>query len=42
MSKIEEAQAAYQNFTNEFQSLILCTVSEENQPNASYAPFCDG
>jgi len=39
MSKIEEAQAAYQNFTNEFQSLILSTISEENQPNASYAPF---
>ncbi|MGI8504964.1 MAG: HugZ family protein [Hassallia sp.] len=39
MSKIEEAQAAYQNFTNEFQSLILSSVNQENQPNASYAPF---
>lgn len=39
MSKIEEAQAAYQGFTQQFESLILSTVSEDNQPNASYAPF---
>ncbi len=39
MSQIEQVQAAYQGFTDLFESLILSTVSEENLPNASYAPF---
>jgi heme iron utilization protein len=39
MSQKEEIQAIYQNFTNHFESVILCTVSVEGIPNASYAPF---
>ncbi|MBR8837050.1 MAG: pyridoxamine 5'-phosphate oxidase family protein [Stigonema ocellatum SAG 48.90 = DSM 106950] len=39
MSQFETALAAYQNFTDLFQSVILSTVSEDGIPNASYAPF---
>jgi hypothetical protein len=39
MSKVEKAQAEYENFTQEVQSVILSTVSESGKPNASYAPF---
>lgn len=33
------ALAAYQGFTDLFKSVILSTVGEDGQPNASYAPF---
>lgn len=39
MSQFETALAAYQSFTDSFQSLIISTVSADNTPNASYAPF---
>lgn len=39
MSKFEAATAAYQTFTDHFQSIVLSTVSAEGEPNASYAPF---
>ncbi|NJR69302.1 MAG: HugZ family protein [Synechococcales cyanobacterium CRU_2_2] len=39
MSKFEAAIAAYQTFTDAFQSIILSTVSLEGHPDASYAPF---
>ncbi|MBW4633900.1 MAG: pyridoxamine 5'-phosphate oxidase family protein [Iphinoe sp. HA4291-MV1] len=39
MSQFETTLAAYQDFTDLFQSLIICTVSADNTPNASYAPF---
>ncbi len=39
MSKFEAAVAAYQTFTDNFQSIVLGTVSAEGEPNASYAPF---
>ncbi|MBW4508752.1 MAG: pyridoxamine 5'-phosphate oxidase family protein [Scytonematopsis contorta HA4267-MV1] len=39
MSQLENAQVAYQGFTEQFQSAIISTVSQEGVPNASYAPF---
>jgi hypothetical protein len=39
MSQFETALAAYQSFTDLFQSVIISTVSADNIPNASYAPF---
>jgi heme iron utilization protein len=39
MNRSENAQAAYLNFIEAFESLILATVSAESFPNASYAPF---
>ncbi|WP_017318373.1 HugZ family pyridoxamine 5'-phosphate oxidase [Mastigocladopsis repens] len=39
MSQFETALTAYQGFTDLFQSLIISTVSADNIPNASYAPF---
>ncbi|MBP5975009.1 pyridoxamine 5'-phosphate oxidase family protein [Brasilonema sp. CT11] len=39
MSQFETALAAYQSFTDSFQSLMISTVSADNTPNASYAPF---
>ena len=39
MSQFEAIQAAYQTFTNQFQSAVICTVSQDGLPNASYAPF---
>jgi heme iron utilization protein len=39
MSQLETAIAAYQNFTDLFQSLVISTVSADHIPNASYAPF---
>ncbi|OKH34661.1 pyridoxamine 5-phosphate oxidase [Calothrix sp. HK-06] len=39
MSQFEAIQAAYQTFTNEFQSVVISTVSKDGVPNASYAPF---
>lgn len=38
MSSIETAIAAYQNFTDSFNSVILSTISTEGKPNASYSP----
>ncbi|BAZ13271.1 pyridoxamine 5'-phosphate oxidase-related FMN-binding protein [Calothrix sp. NIES-4071] len=39
MSQFEAIQTAYQIFTDQFQSAVICTVSEDGLPNASYAPF---
>jgi heme iron utilization protein len=39
MDKFSAALATYQAFPEQFQSLILSTVSAEGLPNASYAPF---
>ena len=39
MTQFEEALAAYQSFPEQFQSIVLSTVSEDDAPNASYAPF---
>ncbi|MBD2775230.1 HugZ family protein [Iningainema tapete] len=39
MSQFENALAAYQGFTDQFQSVMLSTVSADGLPNASYAPF---
>ena len=39
MTQFEEALAAYQSFPENFQSVVLSTVSKEGVPNASYAPF---
>jgi len=39
MSQFAAALAAYQTFTDSFQSLILSTSSSDGIPNASYAPF---
>jgi putative heme iron utilization protein len=39
MSQFEAIEAAYQVFTEQFESLIISTVSQEGIPNASYAPF---
>ncbi len=39
MSQFEAIQAAYQTFTDQFQSTVICTVSQDGFPNASYAPF---
>lgn len=39
MSQFEAIQTAYQTFTDQFQSAVICTVSQDGLPNASYAPF---
>lgn len=39
MNQPENAQATYLDFLEQFESLILATVSVEGVPNASYAPF---
>lgn len=39
MSQLENAQTEYENFAQQFESVILSTVSETGMPNASYAPF---
>ncbi|BAY89308.1 pyridoxamine 5'-phosphate oxidase family protein [Tolypothrix sp. PCC 7601] len=39
MSQLEQVQAEYEKFTEQFQSLIISTVNAEGMPNASYAPF---
>jgi heme iron utilization protein len=39
MSQFEAIEAAYQVFTEQFESLIISTVSQDGIPNASYAPF---
>ncbi len=39
MNQIAKAQAEYENFTDQFGSIILSTVDAEGFPNASYTPF---
>jgi heme iron utilization protein len=39
MSQIEKAQAEYNSFLPEFQSVIISTISAAGIPNASYTPF---
>jgi putative heme iron utilization protein len=39
MSQLEKAQAEYASFPQEFQSVIISTISSEGIPNSSYAPF---
>ncbi|MDB9314137.1 pyridoxamine 5'-phosphate oxidase family protein [Spirulina sp. CS-785/01] len=39
MSKLEQAQALYNTFTEQFQSLVLSTADDHGTPNGSYAPF---
>jgi heme iron utilization protein len=39
MSQIEQAQTEYQNFPQQFQSVIISTANTEGIPNASYTPF---
>lgn len=39
MSQLENIQADYEKFTEQFQSVIISTVSAQAIPNASYAPF---
>lgn len=42
MTSFSEIQAAYLQFPEQVQSLILSTVSVEGQPHASYSPFVRG
>ncbi|MBD2409829.1 pyridoxamine 5-phosphate oxidase [Nostoc calcicola FACHB-389] len=39
MSQMENIQAQYEKFPEQFESIIISTVSAEGIPNASYAPF---
>ncbi|MFN6561311.1 MAG: HugZ family protein [Nostoc sp. ChiSLP01] len=39
MSQLENIQAEYEKFPEQFESVIISTVSAEIIPNASYAPF---
>ena len=39
MSQLENIQADYEKFTEQFKSVIISTVSAQAIPNASYAPF---
>ena len=39
MPSIEQAQAEYEKFPEQFASIILSTVDAQGVPNASYAPF---
>ncbi|MBD2504361.1 HugZ family pyridoxamine 5'-phosphate oxidase [Anabaena azotica] len=39
MSQLEQAQAEYEGFIQEFASAVISTVSKEGIPNGSYAPF---
>jgi len=39
MNQLEKATVEYQQFTQEFQSIIISTVNEEGMPNGSYTPF---
>ncbi len=39
MSQFEAIEAAYQGFTDQFQSAVISTVSTDGTPNGSYAPF---
>ncbi|MBC1240147.1 HugZ family protein [Nostoc sp. 2RC] len=39
MSQVENIQAEYEKFPEQFESIIISTISAEGIPNASYAPF---
>ncbi|NET37552.1 MAG: HugZ family protein [Cyanothece sp. SIO1E1] len=39
MTQFEQAVAAYQGFTDLFESVMLSTVNASGMPHASYAPF---
>jgi putative heme iron utilization protein len=39
MTHIDQAQAEYEIFPQEFKSIIISTVSQAGIPNASYTPF---
>ncbi|HIK06058.1 MAG TPA: HugZ family protein [Trichormus sp. M33_DOE_039] len=39
MSQLETAQAEYEDFTQQFESVIISTVNDQGIPNASYTPF---
>lgn len=39
MNQLEKATLEYQQFTQEFQSIIISTVNDEGIPNGSYTPF---
>ncbi|MDY6896645.1 MAG: pyridoxamine 5'-phosphate oxidase family protein [Cyanobacteriota bacterium] len=39
MNQLEKATVEYQQFTQEFQSIIISTVNDEGMPNGSYTPF---
>ncbi|NDJ25243.1 HugZ family protein [Nostoc sp. B(2019)] len=39
MSQLEKVQSEYEKFTEEFQSVIISTVSAQGIPNSSYAPY---
>jgi heme iron utilization protein len=39
MSQLENIQTEYENFPQQFESIIISTVSAEGIPNASYTPF---
>ncbi|BAY79097.1 pyridoxamine 5'-phosphate oxidase-related FMN-binding protein (plasmid) [Nostoc linckia NIES-25] len=39
MSQLENIQGEYEKFPEQFESIIISTVSAEGIPNASYAPF---
>jgi hypothetical protein len=39
LSALEKAQIAYNQFPEEFKSIILSTVSDDGFPHTSYAPF---
>ncbi|WP_414570876.1 HugZ family protein [Nostoc sp. CCY 9925] len=39
MSQLENIQAEYEKFPEQFESIIISTISAEGIPNASYAPF---
>ncbi|MEM1395360.1 MAG: pyridoxamine 5'-phosphate oxidase family protein [Cyanobacteria bacterium P01_H01_bin.150] len=39
MNQLNKATVEYQQFTQEFQSIIISTVNDEGIPNGSYTPF---
>ncbi len=39
MNQLEKDTVEYQQFTQEFQSIIISTVNDEGMPNGSYTPF---
>lgn len=42
MASFSDIQAAYVDFPNQVQSLMLSTITPEGMPQASYAPFVAG
>ncbi|TAF14355.1 MAG: HugZ family protein, partial [Nostocales cyanobacterium] len=39
MSQLEKIQSEYDQFPQEFSSIIISTVNSQGIPNASYTPF---